>query len=259
MEAAAMKCDETGELLDAYHDGELQPSTLAAVGTHLRTCASCSGALAKHETLRLKVRSLGRSPAPAALESKIRRSFSKADALGFRLNARAIGAIAASHLLAIGLGAMVVFGLLHDGDARNFQIQETIDAHVRSMIDERTLMQIASSDSHNVRPWFMGKLNFSPPVAELNTEEFPLLGARVDYIGDRYVAALVYARRKHRINLFVAPAGRSEGNAVRSATRNGYNLLEWQSSGLSFRAVSDIEAAELAQFAELVRARNRRS
>jgi anti-sigma factor RsiW len=120
-------------------------------------------------------------------------------------------------------------------------------------------MQVASNDSHNVRPWFMGKLDFSPAVAELNKEEFPLLGARIDYLANRYVAALVYGRRKHRINLFVAPADGVASTAITSTARNGYNMLEWQTDGLSYRAVSDIDAAELLQFAELVRARNKPS
>jgi anti-sigma factor RsiW len=96
-------------------------------------------------------------------------------------------------------------------------------------------------------------------VAELNKEEFPLLGARVDYLANRYVAALVYGRRKHRINLFVAPADGVASAGITSTARNGYNVLEWQTGGLSYRAVSDIEAAELVQFAELVRARNKPS
>jgi anti-sigma factor RsiW len=261
MECAAMKCEETRELLDAFHDGELQPATHAAVEAHLRTCPSCSAALAAHEAVRDKVRSIGRTPAPEILAAKIRRSLTESDseARSRVLSVRSWGAMAASHFLAIVLGGAAVFGLLHGSDERNFAVQETIDAHVRSLIDERTLMQVASNDSHNVRPWFTGKLNFSPAVAELNKEEFPLLGARVDYLGNRYVAALVYGRRKHRINLFVAPVDSVGSAAMTSATRNGYNILEWQASGFSYRAVSDIDAAELAQFAELVRAQNKPS
>jgi len=256
-----MKCEETRELLDAFHDGELQPATLAAVETHLRSCPSCSAALAAHEALREKVRSLGRTPAPEMLAVKIRKSLSELDteARSKGVTIRSWGAMAASHFLAVALGGAAVFGLVHGRDARGFVIQETIDAHVRSLIDERTLMQIASNDSHNVRPWFMGKLDFSPAVAELNKEEFPLLGARVDYLANRYVAALVYGRRKHRINLFVAPADGVSSTAITSIARNGYNALEWQTGGLSYRAVSDIDAAELAQFAEMVRARNKPS
>ena len=227
----------------------------------MRTCASCTATLAGHEALRKKVRSLGRMPAPEALAATIRKSLAKADseARGEVLNVRSWSAMAASHFLAIAIGGAAVFGLMHGRYVRNFAIQETIDAHVRSLIDERTLMQVASNDSHNVRPWFMGKLDFSPAVAELNKEEFPLLGARVDYLANRYVAALVYGRRKHRINLFVAPADGVASAASTSTARNGYNMLEWQADGLSYRAVSDIDPAELVEFAELVRARNKPS
>ena len=254
-----MKCEETRELLDAFHDGELQPATRAAVETHLRSCPSCSAALAAHEAVRAKVRALGRTPAPEQLAAKIRKSLtaSDAEARSKASSAPSWRAMAASHLLAVALGGAAVFGLVQGRDARSFAIQETVDAHVRSLIDERTLMQVASSDSHNVRPWFMGKLDFSPAVAELDKEEFPLLGARVDYLANRYVAALVYGRRKHRINLFVAPTDGVVGAGIASTARNGYNILEWQAGGLSYRAVSDIDAAELVQFAELVRARNK--
>ena len=256
-----MKCEETRELLDAFHDGELQPATLAAVETHLRTCPSCSAALAAHEALRAEGAIAWPHACARALAAKIRKSLTELDteARSKVLNVRSWGAMAASHFLAIAIGGAAVFGLVHGRDARSFAIQETIDAHVRSLIDERTLMQVASNDSHNVRPWFMGKLDFSPAVAELNKEEFPLLGARVDYLANRYVAALVYGRRKHRINLFVAPADGVVGAGITSTARNGYNILEWQAGGLSYRAVSDIDAAELAQFAELVRARNKPS
>jgi anti-sigma factor RsiW len=251
-----MKCEEIRELLDAFHDGELQPTIRAAVEAHLHTCASCSAALAAHEALRNRVRSLDRAPAPERLAAKIRQSLMlDGNAKSTTANVRSWGAMAASHFLAIAIGGAAAFGVLHDQYARNSAVQETIDAHVRSLIDERTLMQVASNDSHNVRPWFMGKLDFSPIVPELNKEEFPLLGARIDYLGNHYVAALVYGRRKHRINLFVGPMEGAASAAVTSTSRSGYNILEWQIDGLSYRAVSDIDTIELVQFADLVRAR----
>jgi anti-sigma factor RsiW len=254
-----MKCEETRELLDAFHDDELQPATLAAVETHLRTCPSCSAALAAHEAVRAKVRSLGRTSAPEQLAAKIRKSLTESDTeAGSKvLNLRSWRAMAASHFLAIAVGGAAVFGLMHGQYARSFAVQETIDAHVRSLIDERTLLQVASNDSHNVRPWFMGKLDFSPAVPEVNQNEFPLLGARIDYLANRYVAALVYGRRKHRINVFVAPADSVISAGITPTIHNGYNIIEWQTGGMNYRAVSDIDATELAQFAELVRARNK--
>ncbi len=255
-----MKCEETLELIDAFHDGELQPTALAAIEGHLRGCRSCAAVLATHETLRCKLRSLGRTPAPAALIAKLKGSIAEPNSrLPAVWGARLFGAMAASHVFAVALGGALAFALLQDSDARHLAVQQTIAAHVRSLIDERTMLQVASSDSHNVRPWFMGKLNFSPPVAELNKEEFPLLGARVDYLGGRYVAALVYGRRKHRINLFVAPADASNGAELGATAQNGYNVLAWRAGGFSFRAVSDIDISELVQFAELVRGQNKHS
>lgn len=251
-----MKCEEANELLDAFHDGELQLATSAAVERHLCTCPSCSATFNVHNTLRRRVRRLGRLPAPALLVARISRSLREEnrEPTGI-LQARSWRALAASHILALALGGATVLGFVHARHAHTFTIQETIDAHVRSLVDERTLMQLVSSGSHNVRPWFMGKLDFSPTVVDLDKEGFPLLGARVDYLANRYVAALVYARRKHRINLFVSPADAGTAAAMTSAARNGFNLLEWQTGGLSYRAVSDLDRAELAQFSQLVQAR----
>lgn len=251
-----MKCEEANELLDAFHDGELQLVTAAAVESHLCTCPSCSNIFNVHNTLRGRVRRLGRTPAPARLVATISRSLrEKNGAPTVILQARSWRALAASHLLALALGGVIVLGFVHARYSHSFTIQETIDAHVRSLIDERMLLQLASNDSHNVRPWFMGKLDFSPAVVELDKEGFALLGARVDYLANRYVAALVYGRRKHRINLLVFPADASTAAAMTSTGRNGFNVLEWQTGGLSYRAVSDLDRAELAQFSQLLQAR----
>jgi len=259
MGGAAMKCEEAHDLLDAFHDGELQLASSAAVERHLCTCPSCSATFNLHNTLCTRVRRLGRMPAPALLVARISGSMREEnrEPTGI-LPVRSWRALAASHLLAVALGGVTVLGFVPARHAHTFTIQETIDAHVRSLIDERTLMQIVSSDSHNLRPWFMGKIDFSPAVVELDKEGFPLLGARVDYLAKRYAAALVYGRRKHRINLFVSPADASSTAAMTATARNGYNVVEWQTDGLSYRAVSDLDRAELAQFSELVQMRRGR-
>jgi anti-sigma factor RsiW len=251
-----MRCEQAHELLDAFHDGELQSATSAALAGHLCSCPSCSANFNAHDTLRRRVRGLGRTPAPARLATAISSSLREVRrAPSGPLHVRSWRALAASHLLAVALGGATVLGLAQMRHAHTFTIQETIDAHVRSLIDERALTQIVSDDSHNVRPWFMGKLDFSPPVVDLAKDGFALLGARVDYLASRYMAALVYGRRKHRINLFVSPAGDGTAAAMASAARNGYTVLEWQAGGLSYRAVSDLDGNELRQFSELVRLR----
>jgi anti-sigma factor RsiW len=122
---------------------------------------------------------------------------------------------------------------------------------VRSLLDERAL-GVTSNDQHTVRPWFAGKLDFSPSVANLEPEGFPLLGARVDYVANRYLAALEYGRRKHKITVFVAPSDGGRFDTSRRTSRNGYNIIEWTSGDLNYRAVSDLNDQELQDFATLM-------
>jgi len=122
---------------------------------------------------------------------------------------------------------------------------------LRSLLDERALV-ITSNDQHTVRPWFAGKLDFSPAIANLEPEGFPLLGARVDYVANRYLAALEYGRRKHKITVFVAPSEGERFAAPRRTSRNGYNIIESTSGDLNYRAVSDLGDQELQEFATLM-------
>jgi anti-sigma factor RsiW len=130
--------------------------------------------------------------------------------------------------------------------------QDVVASHVRSLMVPNHLMDVPSSDKHTVKPWFNGKLDFSPSVPDLKEDGFALIGGRLDYLSDRSVAALVYQRREHKINLLIWPSHEPSDEKIKFTSRQGYSVFHWVSSGMNYWAVSDLNANELKQFSELI-------
>jgi anti-sigma factor RsiW len=165
--------------------------------------------------------------------------------------ASGIGRQVAALAACCGLSVLLTWWYLTSATQTDRLEQELLAAHMRSLLQDNPF-QVASSDTHTVKPWFAGKVDFAPEVRDLAAEGYPLLGGRLDYVHERRVGALVYKRRLHIINVFMwrAPAG--EDVAPVSATKNGYNLITWSKSGVAYWAVSDLDAAELRRLATLL-------
>jgi anti-sigma factor RsiW len=243
-----MTCDEAEILLHALIDGELDAGHARDVEAHIATCPRCAAELATYREMSKAVAGAGLYAAPAALRRRIEASLPQTPTLTTPsrrsvLRGFAMGS-AVSALAATGLVAIV---LRHDDEQRI--VSEVVSAHLRSL-QAGHLIDVVSTDQHTVKPWFNGKLDVSPPVLDLTAQGFTLIGGRLDYVDARAIGAVVYRRRQHVINLFVAQTASAEHRAAKMETMQGFNVRRWSEQGMNFWAVSDIAADELAEFGE---------
>ena len=216
-----MNCDEVQSLLPAYLDGELDLVKSLEIERHLQGCAACSRLYQNQQALR--------TPR--------------------RLSWGWAGAV-----VALAIVALVAWGIVRSlsaPSATDLVAQEVVASHVRSLMPDH-LVDVTSSDQHTVKPWFSGKLDFSPVVGDLASQGFPLIGGRLDYVDNRPVAALVYRYQQHLINLFSWPAPGASDTAVTLDTRQGYHVAHWIKANMAYWAVSDLNETELQQFVQLV-------
>ena len=250
-----MSCQTAQEFIHAYVDGELDLARSLEVEQHMEQCEVCAIAYRNQTALRsaLKDSSLYHS-APARLEKRIRSSLrreakSEAGRRWFDWRWLPIGALAFLLLMAFVVWRAVP-GLRPSSD--EILAQEMVSNHVRSLQLESHRADVISSDQHTVKPWLDGKLDFAPPVKDFSSQGFPLLGGRLEYLNNRAVAALIYQRQKHFINLYIWPAEPGNATGELATKRQGYNLLHWSNSGMNYWAVSDLNGVELHEFARLV-------
>jgi anti-sigma factor RsiW len=252
-EGPDVNCTEIGPLLHGYADGELDLVRSLEVEQHLQECSACAAALGRQQALGRALREEALyHRAPPRLARRVRSALRQEHRP--RAALRPLGLpplVAAASLALAALLAWVVVRVLPVSSAEDQVIHEVVSAHVRSLLADH-LFDVASTDEHTVKPWFKGRVDFSPPVKQLAAEGYPLKGGRLDYLDNRNVAALVYQRRRHVINLFIWPAAGAADTGPRALTRQGYHLFRWTSGGLTYWAVSDLNEDELREFVRLV-------
>jgi anti-sigma factor RsiW len=246
-------CKDAERLLDGYADRELDLAHSLEIENHLRECGACSE---RHESRRLLHSALSNPSlyfnAPRDLRGKVQSSLRKRAKAEAAPRVLSLPWLTAAVPLAVAAIVILIFvPLLRGPSADELLSRELVSSHVRSLMANH-LADVASSDEHTVKPWFAGKLNFSPEVVDLKQQGFPLAGGRLDYVDNKPVAALVYRRQKHFINLFVWPSGSAADAEMKAISRQGYNLFHWIKDGMTYWAVSDLNASELRQFARQV-------
>jgi anti-sigma factor RsiW len=242
-----LDCPVDHHLLDAYLDGELGFERTVEVEAHLASCGVCSAEVQSWKDIRAEMQ----TPelyygAPAHLEAKLRKLLPKTRSERTPWFQRSIWAAGGA---AFATAAMLVSFLVMRPAVPSPE-HDIVASHIRSLMADH-LMDVVSTDQHTVKPWFDGKLDFAPPVKDFAADGYPLAGGRLDYLENRKVAVLIYHRALHVINVYVFPAQDNGSSTARVQTIQGYNVVSWAKNGFEFRAVSDLNTAELREFARL--------
>jgi len=239
--------------LDAYLDGELAAADAHELEAHLAQCPECTRF--RDGRLELRAAIQARVPAfqvPDTLRQRVRASLRTATTgrtqrrFGLASWWRPLAMAASLAVVAIGS-----WNLALQRAAGSALADDVLASHIRSLMPGH-LTDVLSSDQHTVKPWFNGRLDYSPPVYDFAARGYPLLGGRLDYVDGRAVAALTYGRRQHLINVFLWPAARGPSAAPKTRDRQGYHLLHWTTADYTYWVVSDLGLAELHDFAQLV-------
>ncbi|HUK08572.1 MAG TPA: anti-sigma factor [Stellaceae bacterium] len=247
-----MDCNQSQNLLSPYIDGELAADRVAEIEEHLAGCAECRALCDGERRMSAFLRHQGeRFRAPAHLKARIRsdierKSRSRLSELRLLLLGWNPVAVAASLLLVAALSTEATLHYVKPvADHEAMILSDVVAGQVRSL-QAGHLTDVASSDQHTVKPWFSGKLDFSPPVVDLAAEGFPLVGGRLDYLDQRAVAALVYRHSQHVINVFIWPEAGEKSPTFEA--KQGYNVAYYKHGGMEFWIISDMNAGELRDF-----------
>jgi anti-sigma factor RsiW len=259
-----VNCPKAQRLVDAYVDGELDVATTVDLEEHFESCPECSWTYESRLALRSAMRADVDFRSPGGLAERVRTAVRRAadegaaDEIDRReaplarpSSRRPMWLAAAASLLLVATTAAVTWRAAapRTGDE---VARDAVANHVRSLMADH-LTDVPSSDQHTVKPWFDGRLDFAPPVVDLADRDFALVGGRLDYVDGAPAAALVYTRRRHVINVFVRPSDAQASERLESY--KGYNVVRWADGAMSYCAVSDLNAAELREFAETLQSR----
>lgn len=252
-----MVCRDVLDRLSPFLDDELDPVVSREISQHLETCPSCAAAFARQKELSESLRSqVEYHRAPDLLRARVLRDAGavRGDA---RTRARAMAPtwqwIGAAAAVVAFIGGAWLIAALPRASENDAITREAVSSHIRSLMAAH-LEDVASTDQHTVKPWFSGKLDFSPPVADFASSGYPLVGGRLDYLHGRSVAALVYQHRKHVINVFVWPVSDGREAIARPVTQNGFHVVRATHARMAYWVVSDLNADELAVFARMLTA-----
>ena len=260
-----MNCAESEVLLHALIDGELDAGHAHEIETHIAGCPACAEKLASFRAMRSAMGGVAlKETAPAHLRTRIEQMLTPpksvpapaADVIplrsGFRPTRRSFfGGFAVGAGLSAAVAAGLVLAIVPNNQGQEIS-DDLLSAHLRSL-QANHLLDVVTSDQHTVKPWFNGRLEVAPPVIDLTAQGFTLLGGRLDYLAGEPVAAIVYQRRKHVINLFIARHSARLAGAS-SESMQGYNIRHWSENGLDLWAVSDLAGSELDEFVQKITA-----
>lgn len=247
-----MSCEDVCEFVDAYVDRELDVISSSRLEQHLSECAACRTKYQQYAHMHDSVRArMEHFQPPEGLEQRVRARLHPVGRPENRPTRQEwfpywrAWAMAAA-IVAVVVSSVALVQTVRRRSASDMVAQEVVSSHIRSLLANH-LSDVVSADQHTVKPWFTGKLDFAPVVKNLSSNGFPLIGGRLDYIEGHEVAAIVYKRRQHTINLFLWPSQASDSDP-RSLTIRGYNLVHWTRAHMTYWAISDVNAGDLNEF-----------
>lgn len=248
-----MNCDDIQKRVHGYVDGELDPMESLEIEKHLGGCPDCGPVYEREQALHaLMVAHANYHVAPEHLGDRVRAALRTTVGTHARASTSTWRRLSMGTALAFAVVATWgLTSLLSPPREQHEILRGVIADHVRSLMANH-LTDVASSDEHTVKPWFNGKLDFSPPVNDLTRKGFSLVGGRLDYLDNRTVAALVYRHRKHPINLFIWPASGAVVTGMQTYMREGYNVVRWTQGEMNFWAISDLNLSELQRFSGMI-------